>query len=368
MTLDADPLADLFEPHLEPADAAPAPPRRTHLRKVLLWLLAALLFLGSIPVAVIGYAGYRLDHNLHRIPGVFDGLTNRPARPTTGTAANAMNILLLGTDRRSGVPTTGSDAQAPAWVPGAQRSDAIMVVHLDGDRRGASVISIPRDSWVDVPGHGMNKVNAAFSLGGPSLAVATVEKLTGVRIDHLAVIDWAGFSALTDAVGGVDVQIPETVHDSARHITWTAGLHHLDGQQALNYVGQRYGLPGGDLDRVQRQQAFLRALMQSSLHQEMRKDPKLLYDFLSTVTTHLSVDSGWSAASMAKLLLSMVNMRSADIAYTTVPVRGTGWQGDQSVVRLAPGPDRVLWQAVRRDRTPEWAAIHWRDLTGAVVD
>ena len=115
-----------------------------------------------------------------------------------------------------------------------------------------------------------------------------------MRIDHLAVIDWSGFEALIDAVGGIDVTVPETVTDSARDVTWTAGVHLLDGKQALAYVGQRYGLPHGDLDRVARQQVVLRTLMQDALHQEMRKDPRMLYDFLDTVTKHLSIDSDWS--------------------------------------------------------------------------
>jgi LCP family protein required for cell wall assembly len=342
--------------------------RRSPLVKVVLWLLVCLFVLGAVPVGAVLYVGWHLDHNVHRIPGAFDGLTNRPAKPTTGSAAHAVNILLLGTDRRSDVPTTGDDAAAPAWVPGAQRSDTIMIVHISGDRQTASVISIPRDSWVPIPGHGYGKINAAFSYGGPSLAVETVEQLTGVRIDHLAVIDWDGFIALTDAVGGVDVDVPTTVYDSARNITWTAGRHHLDGAQALNYVGQRYGLPGGDLDRVARQQAFLRSLMQTALHQKMRKDPKMLYDFLDTVTQHLSVDSGWSISSMAKLVASLRDLRSANIGYLTAPVAGFGQEGDQSVVDLAQKADRQLWQAVSEDRMQQWSAIHWADLTPDVVN
>ena len=367
------------EPQSDPPSGdSPEPPdarsrrrrrkRRSPLVKVVLWLLACLFVLGAVPVGAILYVGWHLDHNVHRINGVFDGLQNRPARPTTGTAAHAINILLLGTDRRSDVPTTGGDAEAPSWIPGAQRSDTIMIVHIAGDRRTTSVISIPRDSWVAIPGHGHAKINAAFSYGGPSLAVRTVEQLTGLHIDHLAVIDWDGFIALTDAVGGVDVDVPTTVYDSARNITWTAGRHHLDGAQALNYVGQRDGLPGGDLDRVARQQAFLRSLMQASLHQKMRKDPKMLYGFLDTVTQHLSVDSGWSVTSMAKLLASMRDMRSADIGYLTAPVAGFGQEGAQSVVYLARKTDKTLWQAVRDDRMQQWSAIHWADLTPDVVN
>jgi LCP family protein required for cell wall assembly len=368
------PLGDLLHNAPDTREAPPElpgrPPRKrcSPLTKVVLWLLACGLFLAGVPITAVLVVAWRLDHNVHRIDGVFDGLTNRPDKPTTGSAADAINILLLGTDLRSAIPTTGKDAAAPTWVSGADRSDTMMIVHIAGDRRSASVISLPRDSWVPIPGHGYGKINAAASYGGPSLAVETVEQLTGVRIDHLAVVDWSGFIALTDAVGGVDVDVPATVYDPKRHVTWTAGRHHLDGAQALLYLRQRYNLPGGDLDRVARQQAFLRTLMQDSLHQQMRKDPRMLYDFLDTITQHVSIDTDWTVASMAKLMVSLRNLRSLDISYLTAPVASFGREGDQSVVHLAHRADAELWQALRDDRMPEWSAVHWPDLTPDVVN
>jgi LCP family protein required for cell wall assembly len=244
----------------------------------------------------------------------------------------------------------------------------MMLLHIDADRRGASLISVPRDAWVPIPGHGMGKVNWAYSFGGPALAVATFEKLTSIRVDHLVVVDWDGFMSLTDAVGGVDVDVPTTVYDSARHLTWTAGRHHLDGTQALAYVRERYGLPGGDLDRVRRQQAFLRALMQASLHQEMRKDPVLLYQFLNEVTRHVLVDDQWRISDLAALAASLRDLRSANIRYLTAPVAGLGREGDQSVVHLATDRDRDLWRAVHEDRMDQWSAINWNLLTPDVVN
>jgi LCP family protein required for cell wall assembly len=345
---------------------AEAARRRHPVRKALIGLAVCMLALALVGAGSLWYLQHRLSSHIDRIDGVFDGLHDRPPRPE-GEAAGAVNILLLGTDRRAEVGTTGSEARAPSWVPGAQRSDTMMVLHIDADRRGATMISIPRDSWVAVPGYGMNKVNAAFSFAGPSLAVETVERLTGVRIDHLAVIDWAGFRALTDAVGGVEVTVPRTVHDSARGITWTAGEHLLDGEQALDYVGQRYGLPRGDLDRVARQQAFLRNLMQTSLHQEMRKDPRQLFGLLDTLTRYLSVDAGWSTSSMGRLALSLRNLRTVDIQYLTAPVERLGREGDQSVVYLDRGLNRSLWSAVREDRVARWTAYHPLDVTPPVV-
>ena len=133
-------------------------------------------------------------------------------------------------------------------------------------------------------------------------------------------------------------------------------------------MGQRYGLPGGDLDRVKRQQGFLRLLLQASLHTRMRKDPRMVYDFLDTVTQHLSVDSGWSTKDMAKLALSLKDLRSADIRYLTVPVAGLGWVGDQSIVRLATRADAGLWSAIRQDRVDAWLQRHPRVETPSTVN
>jgi LCP family protein required for cell wall assembly len=362
-------LEDLDAEPEQPDDAPRPRRRRRRLRRVLLAIAVVMVLLAAVPVSVGLYLEHRLTSQMGRIDGVFDGLTDRPAKPAAGTpGAKAMNILLMGTDRRSEVATTGDDAKAPDWVPGAQRSDTLMILHIDGSRQVAAVVSIPRDSWVQIPGHGYGKINWAYSYGGPSLTVATVEQLTGIRIDHLAVVDWEGFKELTDHVGGVDIDVPATVHDSANDVTWTQGRHHLDGEQALLYVRQRYGLPGGDFDRVKRQQAFLRAVLQASLHQEMRKDPKMLYGFLDTLARNVDVDSGWSTTSMAKLAFSMRSFRSLNLRFLTAPNLGTGRVGDQSIVKLNPAADAQLWKDLRSDRIDQWSAEHWDELTGDVVN
>jgi LCP family protein required for cell wall assembly len=241
----------------------------------------------------------------------------------------------------------------------------MMVLHIDADRRGASVISIPRDSWVDVPGHGTAKINAAFSWGGPALAVAAVEELTGVRMDHVAIVDWDGYKAMIDALGGVDVQIPATVHDSYRHKTWKAGTHHLDGAQALLYARERSGLPQGDLDRTQRQQAVLRALSRTA--GERASSPTGVYQLLDALTQHLTVDSRWTGSAMARLAFSLRGLGPSDVKYLNIPVTGTGMVGDQSVVFVDRDTGRGLWSAVREDRMTQWAEANRKLLTGAVV-
>lgn len=353
-------------PALPPPDLPPAPwRRRRRRRRILVAALITLIVVVGTPVAIGLYVGHQLNANITRIGGMFPSEAGRPARPLSGPAADAMNILLLGTDRRSDVPTTGGDAEAPAWVPGEQRSDTMMVLHVDADRRGASVISIPRDSWVEVPGHGPAKINAAFSLGGPALAVSTVEKLTGVRVDHVAVVDWDGYKAMIDALGGVDVVVPKTVFDHYRDQTWTAGKHHLDGEEALRYAGQRAGLPSGDLDRVKRQQAVLRALSRRA--GSVTSSPSGAYALLRSLTRHLTVDDSWGGNDLATLALSMRHLGPSDVSYLTIPVTGTGMVGDQSVVFVDRAADKALWTAVREDRMSDWSQAHRDLLTGTVV-
>jgi LCP family protein required for cell wall assembly len=327
-------------------------------RRAFIGLAVCFALIALMAVTAMGYLHHQIGE-VDRIDGVFDDLGPRPERPTTGTAAEAVNVLLLGTDRRSEVATTGEAARAAAWVPGAQRSDAMMLIHISADRDQVTAVSLPRDSWVDVPGYGMAKINAAFSFGGPSLAIQTVERLTDVRIDHIAVVDWEGFRELTDAVGGVPVQVPHTVYDSARDITWTAGEHLLNGQEALDYVGQRYGLPGGDLDRVRRQQAVLATLAEESL--EERNSPSLVLDFVGMLTRHVSVDDEWSTRELTSLAWSLRHVGRNDVRYLTAPVSGFGWEGAQSVVRLDRAAGDELWRAIKLDQVARWTDRH--DLT-----
>jgi len=345
--------------------SGPRHPIRTAIIGALVCLLVALALGGG----VVAVAGWRINAEVDRLPGVFDGLVQRPTKPTAGSAAKALNILVIGSDRRPAEDeqVAAGSVAGRGWQPGQERSDTLMVLHLDGDRRGGSVISIPRDAWVLVPGHGMAKINAAFSWGGPTLAVATVELLTGVRIDHVAVIDWDGYAALTDALSGVDVVVPETVTDSSRGVTWAAGTHHLDGAQALDYVRQRYGLPGGDLDRVQRQHAVVRALFERLRRQNPITSPRSAYDLLSTLARHVSVDETWSLREMAATLVSLRDLRGRDLDYLIAPTRGTDRVGGQSIVRLDRRANRRLWSAVVIDELPGWLTDHRASLTPRVV-
>jgi LCP family protein required for cell wall assembly len=231
-----------------------------------------------------------------------------------------------------------------------QRADTIMLVHLPADRQRVYVISFPRDSWVRIPGHGKAKINAAFSFGGPPLLISTVERLTRARIEHFAIVDFAGFESMTDALGGVDVRVAETVRDPARKVVWPAGTHHLDGAQALDFVRQRYNLPGGDFDRIKRQHAFLKALAGGAVAKDTLTNPLKLNAFLEATTRAMSVDETLTLPELRSLAVQFRAVRRDDVVFMTAPVAGTGTEdGGQSVVYLDRARSRPLYRALRSD-------------------
>ena len=250
---------------------------------------------------------------------------------------------------------------------GAQRTDAIMVVHLPADRSGLYVVSMPRDTWVDVPGRGEAKINAAFSFGGPTLLVRTVEHLTGLRVDHVGVVDFEGFVAMTDALGGVEITVPETTGDMRN--VYLEGTYTMDGEQALDYVRQRYGLDEGDFDRVRRQQNWIRSVLRDALSRDTLTNPAVLDRFLLATTSAVSLDEGFDTGALRGLALEMRDLRGEDLHLLTVPTSGTGRSADgQSTVVLDEQGADELWASMREGTVEQWLADH-RDLTlGERVD
>lgn len=315
---------------------------------VLLGAMAIVVTLGFVAALVVWHLEHRVDREVARIGSAFPSEAPRPP-----TEPEELTILLLGED----------------WHPEAQRhgrTDAVMLVRIPAHRSSVMVVSIPRDSWVDLPGHGEGKINSALALGGPALAVSTVEELTRIRVDHLMMIDGDGFQSLTDALGGVTVHVPETVHDSARGITWTAGPHRLDGAGALDYVGQRYGLPNGDLDRVRRHQNLLRALMTDLVEETTHDDPLSLYRLIDAVADSIALDDEWSMDELRDLVLSLRYLESSDLTFTTAPVAGPDQIGGQSVIRLDRHRGAELWTATREGWGPDWVHQEGATLAGPV--
>jgi len=327
--------------------ADPSPPGLLRRHKVVgVAVAVALVLVGSV-------AAYGLYLNSHLGDiGRFDsrlGTEQRAPQPT-GEAAQALNVLVLGTDHGGHGRTIEDELADGRWTVGSFRSDTLMIVHIPADRQDAYLVSIPRDSYVRIPGHGKQKINAAFSLGGPDLTVRTVEELTDVYIDHVAMIDWAGFKDLTHAIGGVEVTIAKTFTDTHNDITWHAGTQVLEGARALQYVRTRYGLENGDFDRIQRQQNFLRAVLHKANSTGTLSNPIKLDNLLQAVTKATTVDSAWSTGDIRALAFDLRGIDNSHMHYLTAPTRGTREVDDiGDVVVLKKRECRALWESLRSD-------------------
>jgi LCP family protein required for cell wall assembly len=340
----------------EPTDTPPPPlegsarPRRSHvLRRVLI----SVGILGLVLAVAIGgglwYLSDRWGGNIDRISDAFAGLDENsrpaPATPAVSAPEAPITFLLVGSDTRGHT----ADGENPDG-----RSDAIMIARFSADRGHAQLISIPRDSWVEIPGHGINKINASYAFGGPSLLIQTVENLTQVRIDHYVTIDFDGIIQVTDDLGGVDVVVAEETTNGP--YTFPAGVNHLDGAQARWYLGQRYGLPGGDFDRMRRQQQYLKAMFSKLFNADTFTDVGRLDDAMIAVTRSVGIDDGLGNVELAQLAYSMRNMTPDDVDFFTAPVLGTGREGPASVVYLDTVTGERMWSYLRSDSLSQNAA------------
>ncbi len=325
------------------ADQHATPPSRHRaLRRVLL----SLGILGLVLAVVIGgglwFLTSRYAGNIDRVSDVFAdldaGARPAPAEPETPAAAEPVTFLLVGSDTRGEV-LAGEDPDG--------RSDAIMIARFSADRKHAQLISIPRDSWVDIPGHGRNKINASYAFGGPTLLIQTVEQLTQVRIDHYVAIDFQGLIQVTDDLGGVDVVVAETTTNG--RYTFPAGENHLDGEQVRWYLAQRYGLPGGDFDRVKRQQQYLRAMFGKLFSSDTFTNPARLDAAMLAVTSAVSVDDSLGNSELVSLAYSLRGVTPDSVEFFTAPVLGTGMEGPASVVYLDTVSCERMWSYLRSD-------------------
>jgi LCP family protein required for cell wall assembly len=338
---------------------APGLPRRALRRRsvrIAVICLASFLVLGAGAVGALAFMANHLVGNIGRIPNAFSGLNNANQPVMPAATRQSMTILVAGSDLFTTHRTTGIGAHKLPFEPGEQRSDTLMLVHINANHKQAAVISIPRDSWVNIPGYGKAKINAAFSYGGPPLAIRAVEQLTGVRINHYAVVDRLGFENMVGALGGVSVNVAAAT--STDNVYFHRGVNNLTPATAFAYVHQRYGLPLGDLNRIQRQQNLIRAILAKVATDHLATNPVEMYRFLNVFTHSFSVDSTFSTSAMTELALQMAGLRGRDVTFVTAPWRGFGVLDGQDVVYLNRAQDVGLWQAIRNDTVGAWAARH----------
>jgi LCP family protein required for cell wall assembly len=308
----------------------------------------ALLVIGLIVgISLYSYAS-NLDDNLKRTDAFSQLTGDRPNSAVSG----AQNILLLGSDSRD--PDT-NDGAANAW-----RSDTIILMHVPKDHKNAQLISIPRDTWVTVPKSdsapcdqgSRAKINASFAFGGLPRAVHTVECLTGVRIDNVVAIDFGGFKDVVNAVGGVDLYVDQTITSIHKpHRVFKKGMMHMNGDQALDWVRQRYQFATGDFAREQHQQQFLKALLAKASSSGVVTNPSKLNNFLTAITKAITVDKGFSLTDMA---VEFRSIRADDLTFITMPNKGSQTINGQSVVVSDKTKALALFKAVQNDQMSDW--------------
>lgn len=286
--------------------------------------------LGLVVVTAALGAAIWVEASLRRV-AVFVDYDGRPA-PASGT-----NWLLVGSDSRAGLTqqqqaelTTGGDL-------GDGRTDTILLVHVPSLVSGQSttMVSIPRDSYVDIPGWGMDKINAAFAEGGPALLAQTVEKATGLRLDHYAEIGFAGFGGVVDALGGVEVCLPEPLDDPLAGIALPAGCQTLRGPEALGYVRSR-ATPRADLDRMRHQREFVTALLNRGGSPGVWLNPWRWFAVPDAALAALTVDQDTHVWNLARLAWALNRSPAA----LTVPI---GEFTDNAVGSV------VIWDSVAAD-------------------
>lgn len=271
--------------------------------------------LGLLLVIVLAFsigAAVWIDTKLQRTDALqdYDGRLGG----TSGT-----NWLLVGSDSRAGLSKEDADRlMAGELNDSVGRTDTIMVVHIPRFGGEATMLSLPRDSWVDIPGNGKNKLNQAFSIGGPALLQQTVEQATGIHLDHYAEIGFGGFANVVDAVGGVEMCLDEPLEDPMAGINLQAGCQELDGPTALGYVRSRYTSAQGDLDRVERQRKFLAALSKKIKSPGTLLNPFKNLKVADALSANMTVNEGDHVWNLASLGLAMAGGAKQE----TVPIAG----------------------------------------------
>jgi LCP family protein required for cell wall assembly len=258
-------------------------------------------------------------------------LVNYPGRPVPGSGTN---WLITGSDSRQGLTRAQERALSTGRNVSGQRSDTIMVLHLPAGGGRAVLISLPRDSYVSIPGHGMNKINAAFTFGGPKLLAETVQNATGLYISHYMGIGFGGFVRVVDAVGGVRMCLATPLHEASSGVNLKKGCQVLSGGQALAYVRDRHSFNTQDLQREQDQRLFLKSLLKKMTSAGVILNPFATIPAASDTASNLTVDQG---ASLFQLYGVAKAMR--DPITTTVPIANANY--------VTAAGDSVLWDAGR---------------------
>ena len=343
----------------EPSVATPqGPKRRGKVRKrhtVGKVLLSTVVVLGLVTGLGVVFLYRHLNGNLEVLDPSAQ-LSDRPDKVAVEGPREPLNVLVMGSDTRE-----GEGNNIDGLTGGGERSDTTILLHLSADRKRAYGISIPRDLLVDrpeckkgngttIPGATQVMWNEAFALGGPACTIQQFEQITGIRLDHFIKVDFEGFRGMVDAIGGVEMCIPEDIDDPAHNIHIEAGTRKLKGNQALNYVRERYVVgDGSDVGRMKRQQAFIASMAHQVVTAGTLARPDRLVRFLDSATKSLTVDPGLkNVVKIAQLGDQFKGIGLDNIQFLTIPIIYAPSDPNRLAFKQ-PEADQV-WTKVRKDK------------------
>jgi LCP family protein required for cell wall assembly len=309
--------------------------KRRRRRKILWWTAGSvvLVLIGSLAAFAV-VAANTYTNKVTVIEDVF------PEAREPAPLGAPQNILLLGSDTR------GAISGLAAGVLGS-RSDTMMLVHIPADKKKIQVISILRDSWVDIPGNGKGKVNWALSFGALPLAVETVENIFDTRIDHVAVVDFSGFREVTEALGGVTID--NTVSFNAKGFSFPVGEITLSGEEALTYVRERKSFSQGDAQRATNQQTFVKGMFSGILSRDTLTNPATLLATVDSLASSMAVDEGLNINYLAGMAPGFSELTTADIEFFTLPISGGGRTGPHAYVLIDVAQLELIKVALSND-------------------
>ncbi|MGV2915848.1 MULTISPECIES: LCP family protein [Streptomyces] len=324
------------------------PSKRKKALVVTAWTAAGVVVLGGTG---LGFVYFKLNGNIQGVDINAALGADRPADVDNGS----QDILVLGSDSRSG------DNAKYGKDEGAARSDTAMIVHVYKGHKKASIVSIPRDTLIsrpdcttedgeDAPGAERQMFNSAYEVGGPACAVKTVEKMSGIRMDHYIEVDFSGFKKLIDTLGGVDITTKKAIRDKDSHLDLDAGTHRLTGEQALGLVRTRHGVgDGSDLGRIQLQQAFIKALLDQVKDVGVFGNPKKLFDLADDATSAITTDSDLNdVKSLAGFAGGLKGIGADDMKMVTMPIQYD--PADPNRVLPLEEADQQVWDALKADK------------------
>jgi LCP family protein required for cell wall assembly len=290
---------------------------------------------------------------------VFSGIDKRPEKKST-----AMNYLLVGSDTREGLSKAELKALRVGSVATAagKRSDTMLLVHISKARDKAVMISIPRDTFALIPEHtsksgklipaAYSKINSSFNWGGAPLLIQTIEEMTELKIDHYIEINFAGFARIVDSIGGVEVCTKKDINDPKSHLILEAGVHTLNGIESLKYVRTREFDGLGDLGRMQRQQAFMSAVLRKATSAGVLLNPVTMASFINSSLSAVTTDSELKNSDLIALAKQMKSLSTSSVRTLTVPLSNLNYysNGVTSAVLWDPVLAPQLWTRLREDQ------------------